>query len=355
MPAYELLKLNPDAILTGVISSSGLVAPFSSEGADVTILSPSESFTSQAQPLTAGSLVNVMAMLPGITPRELKQILVATALHSANTPKSNGVGVLNSYRMVKVADRLQHGWPNNRATLATKELFDFRQEAAEILASGESVRTAYLLDDRNPKIQSAFLKSLLETNQQEAHRFFDGLVRKKSLSDIRTWFSANPKSGLLLRRLIDFKDWKTVETVFTDERYWSESSWPPNLDSIMQAAVWKFDRRAEIHALLWKLISNGPSKVSLKALRMGVTLRGLNNAAFFEKAIQDQALRSEVIGDYVNGEVEDSPEIRKLLTGFDEQTQETVCREIRSAVDHYSRYDKSLPKQMKSRFPGCFK
>ena len=116
-----------DAIIVGSLSTEGVVSYFSSEGEEVHILSPSDNYitsvdnngkyaqfggTSGAAPLVTGSLAG-FEWLSGYHPtaKEAKLLLERTAVPTIHSefeePQKNGRGMLNAYKLGRVAKRLK--------------------------------------------------------------------------------------------------------------------------------------------------------------------------------------------------------------------------------------------------------
>jgi hypothetical protein len=91
--------------------------------------------TAAAVGLVTGALANVAALLPGLTPAEARALIRQTAQAFPNSREKlqrNGAGLLNAYKMGRVADRLvKRGWPANRREIfdSASSLFDFASEA----------------------------------------------------------------------------------------------------------------------------------------------------------------------------------------------------------------------------------
>ena len=126
-----------DLILTGAFSHHGFVSDYSSQGNEVHILAPSSpslksnnltsakpfgggitgfTGTSGAAPLVTGSLAGFELMSDyHPSPSESKELLERTALptvHSHESPRKNGAGLLNSYKLGMVGKRLKEKCQN---------------------------------------------------------------------------------------------------------------------------------------------------------------------------------------------------------------------------------------------------
>ena len=125
-------SLDFNAILVGSLSPFGLVSEFSQEGEEVHILAPSDNYitsadskgaysqfggTSGAAPLVTGALAG-FEWISGYHPtaEEVKILLEKTAistLHSHERPRLNGAGVLNAYKISRLAVRLSEMCQSN--------------------------------------------------------------------------------------------------------------------------------------------------------------------------------------------------------------------------------------------------
>ena len=113
------------AIIVGSFSPYGFVSDFSQEGEELHILAPSDYFltvdsgnhinrfdgTSGAAPLVTGALAG-FEWIAGYHPtgEEAKILLEKTAiptLHSHESPRQNGAGLLNAYKLARLAVRLK--------------------------------------------------------------------------------------------------------------------------------------------------------------------------------------------------------------------------------------------------------
>ncbi len=129
------------AIIVGSLSPNGVVSNHSSDGEEVHILAPADAFittadaqgnyrrfggTSGAAPLVTGSLAG-FEWLSGYHPtaKESKILLEKTALPTLESlvkPRRNGVGLLNSYKLGMVAQRLKQKCQNKKPSCFKKEI-----------------------------------------------------------------------------------------------------------------------------------------------------------------------------------------------------------------------------------------
>ena len=135
-------------ILVGNMAENGLIDETSSESEAVTIVAPGSitiqswnaqgpaSFggTSAAAAVVSGALSNALSIRPGLTSDQLKEILVKTAVKipsSLEKVKKNGAGMVNAYKIARVAERLANLPPTSdvNSQLKDPKLFDFESEA----------------------------------------------------------------------------------------------------------------------------------------------------------------------------------------------------------------------------------
>ena len=126
-PIESKFSKNFDSIIVGSLSPHGVVSEYSQEGEEVHILAPSDYYitsadndgkyekfsgTSGAAPLVTGSLAG-FEWLSGYHPtaKEAKLLLEKTAIPTIHSvfedPKKNGKGMLNAYKLGRVAQRLK--------------------------------------------------------------------------------------------------------------------------------------------------------------------------------------------------------------------------------------------------------
>lgn len=233
------------SIIVGSLSPSGFVSSFSSEGSEVTILAPADRYipssnkgkyenfggTSAAQPLVAGAISNVTSILPDITPDEVKELLVKTAIPTINMfdkPLQNGKGTLNAFKLAKVAFRLKSNWPKNRNDIFNNStLYNFDEETGvienSILKLNHSnnecnkklylkmLRHSFLLNPQNTKIIKLLSDQLKKTAHPDDALFYDTLLegdndqRLKYLYDSKKHFGPII-SGSAFRRAVNRKN-----------------------------------------------------------------------------------------------------------------------------------------------------
>lgn len=201
------LEMKGEAIVVASTAPDGSISRYSSPAQGIAIAAPSEHFllskstpktkwyqkdkleetafggTSGATPLVTGALSNVISLLPGITPGELKFMLRNTATitsafdTSVSTLEMNGTGVINALRLVRAAARVQKDWPKNRKLIFEDGTYDFSEAAKKLKDQAlklllqkdcgsyekafKNLRRAFLLnpsDEDTRRVLSAFYK-----------------------------------------------------------------------------------------------------------------------------------------------------------------------------------------------------
>jgi len=234
-PLEPALKNFP-GILVGNLSPVGVTERGSRSGPEVTIVAPSSTFllskfnddpskqseggsnirpfggTSGAAPLVTGALANGISIIGDMTLAEAKRILCGSAIPILSTSESSvdGCGMVNAYKLVRVAKRLKDlGWPANRdSLLKNPQSFDFSAEAHSLLAKAkkqfqsrkcedrklafEMLRQSYLLD---PRPESAeLLAKVLESQGLDLNAAFyrmQGPKRSEVLMSLLTSAKSN--------------------------------------------------------------------------------------------------------------------------------------------------------------------
>ena len=164
-----------DLILVGNLNSYGIVDGDSDESENVVITGPAGGRqmtenakglyprfggTSGATPLVTGAIANVKAILSDLSFDEVKVLLQKTAIPTSNIyqqPLKNGAGMLNAFKLVRVALRLKElGWPEFRSELlAADSSFDFREDATNLRREARS-----LIESENCNDQQRALEML---------------------------------------------------------------------------------------------------------------------------------------------------------------------------------------------------
>lgn len=357
-PAHPLTNINPDTIVTGAICDRALVCSFSAEGSDVTILSTTHAFTSQAQPIVAGSLINVMSMLPGITPKELKRLLKNSALPAINTEsvsndfsESNGKGVLNAYKMARVAQRLQNGWPKNRDKLNGVDAYNFESEVEKILSKvGDKsvcdqndlneLRAAFFLNPSDSKAQQLILSALKGSSLNREYHFVKGLTSSiplQALRDLNQQKLGPQAQADIIRRYVQLRSWSDVERFINREDQWLGTSWPSQLEGPMQDAISKFGKKEDVESLIERKIKSGNERQVNNAMVIGARLQGLDNTKYYRLCLRSNSSVAFFCASdyYYSG----SKEIQQVLAESKAEEKRKICELISSHLINESYVD----------------
>ena len=96
--------------------------------------------TSGAAPQVVAALADVLSILHTLNRDEAATLLRRTAVVSSY---GDGVGTLNRYKLVRVAQRLlERGWPTSKVALHDDSVYDFSDEAQALLAASFSAVTS---------------------------------------------------------------------------------------------------------------------------------------------------------------------------------------------------------------------
>jgi hypothetical protein len=165
-------------IKVGNLSYWGGMDATSTEFKDVTISAPGINYstahgktepfggTSGAVPLVSGCISNALSLIPDLTSKEVRILLLKTAIPTLNFEdeiKLNGAGTLNCYKLIAVVLRLRESWPESRDQISKDSLiYDFSRKIEEYLnqthedlsscdqeCKFKALRKAFLLDPHN--------------------------------------------------------------------------------------------------------------------------------------------------------------------------------------------------------------
>ena len=200
------------AILVGATELNGKLAEYSQVSAHLTVLAPAGSSssvqsvlpskpsstftgTSFAAPLVAGAIANVVEVLGAQTSESKLQIgEVKKLLHMTSIPvtgshcAANNAGVINAYKLYRVAQRLKQKWPLNRGIVNSESLYDFSEEAEKLRerAAGlelrndcgakkqivADLRKAFALMPENKMVREKLSAILLKAGYREQALFY---------------------------------------------------------------------------------------------------------------------------------------------------------------------------------------
>lgn len=156
--------------------------------------------TSAAAPLVTAALSDAMGILGPLTLSESKSLLKRTAIPTlANEllPNSNGAGMLNSYKMFRVALRMkQAGFPNNRqSTFNNQNFYDFSKEAGALLEAGKKQIKAGDCKNFRKGFES-LRKSFLLNPTDEVRDLLAEIYKSLNLVDLSYFYRIKKKEEL---------------------------------------------------------------------------------------------------------------------------------------------------------------
>ena len=193
-PVDNMIRdLGDKMIVVGSADPGGFPSHFSQTSTKVTVLAPSDNYlqsitnhskltryggTSGATPMVSAVLADVKSILPDLNRDEAVYMLKKTATRTSINSVSdvNGAGVLNHYKMLRVAERLHlAGFADNRGLLYDDMFYDFADEANKLQRDAQQLlktskdadsyskafkqlRVSFFLDGNNMKTRKALAK-----------------------------------------------------------------------------------------------------------------------------------------------------------------------------------------------------
>ncbi|MNK01261.1 hypothetical protein D3C87_190580 [compost metagenome] len=152
--------------------------------------------TSAAAAMTAGAIANVISILGPLTPEQAHEILKRTAIPLASSPngenRGHGYGLLNAYKLVRVAARVQTHMEQELhsksakdrqklllATLRNSHTYDFDEEARRTLEEAKAVffekSSKNPLDPRTARAFNLARVSFFLNPNQESKEFLNNM------------------------------------------------------------------------------------------------------------------------------------------------------------------------------------
>lgn len=211
IPDY-IQALGDKMIVVGSADAGGFPSKFSQTSEKVVVLAPSDSFlqsvdtkgrllkfggTSGAAPMVSAVLADVKSILPDLNRDEVAYMLQKTATRTSINGVSNvnGAGVINHYKMLRVAKRLHEGgFAQNRALLYNDMVYDFtieainlHRDAQQLLRAGKDaddyaqafkqLRLAFFLDSDNLETRKALAKIYRRAGHYATAELYDEPVK----------------------------------------------------------------------------------------------------------------------------------------------------------------------------------
>ena len=209
----------PRMIMVGSTDPDGFISTFSIPNDCVVVTSPSgmcvvsynghkaEWFggTSGAAPLVSGVLADVKSILPELTREAAITLLQSTAIKTAMNEVSelNGAGVVNHYKILRVALRLaSDGYDGERMPDELYDYMDFSNEVADLLRSPANeddffkLRKALFLAPENEEVRIQLAERYRELQLYQQALFYDSPSRTSRNKMIQEKFTDRMIGGL---------------------------------------------------------------------------------------------------------------------------------------------------------------
>ena len=203
-----------DMIVVGSADPSGFVSNFSQADKHVTILAGSDYFiysygengnlgkfggTSGAAPQVTGALADLHSILGKMTRSEAAYILQKTAIKTSINMVSelNGAGMLNYYKLLRVAQNLvANGWPQNRKVLFAEEMYDFTAEATHLALRAEELLISSTNDEAYARSFKMLRKSFFLDSENMGTRSKLARLYREAGYEVQALFYDNPTISL---------------------------------------------------------------------------------------------------------------------------------------------------------------
>ena len=202
-------------ITVGSCAPTGYFSYFSRAGEQLTIAAPSDDDilsiaagtgeltafggTSGAAPLVSGALADVISIIPALTLAEAVHMLQKTAVQTSVNALQEGRGVLNYYKLLRVAARVRQaakGDPQKmRELLFDDTMYDFSDEAHRLrdTASAEPeqaffyLRAAFFLHSRDLETRHLLAEMYRHAGYEAEALFYDDPAVSQQQAQVQTF------------------------------------------------------------------------------------------------------------------------------------------------------------------------
>ena len=206
-------KLN--VITVGSCAPTGYFSPFSRAGEHLTISAPSDDYilsiaagtgkltsfsgTSGAAPLVSGALADVISIIPDLTRDEATHMLQKTAIATSINALQEGSGVLNYYKLLRVAAKIQQTAAGDRHKIRKliydDTMYDFSSAASQLqdtaLAEPEqaffNLRAAFFLDSSNLETRHLLAAMYRHAGYEAEALFYDDPAVSQQQQRVQTF------------------------------------------------------------------------------------------------------------------------------------------------------------------------
>ena len=200
-PMYGGLE-KTSLITVGSCAPTGYFSHFSRAGQHLTISAPSDDYilsiaagtgelrvfggTSGAAPLVSGALADVISIIPDLMPDEATHMLQRTAIPTSINTLQEGRGVLNYYKLLRVAAKIHHTATGDtqkiRQLIYDDAMYDFSDETrqlqdSELAADTEqaffNLRAAFFLDPNDTETRRLLAEMYRQAGYEAEALFYD--------------------------------------------------------------------------------------------------------------------------------------------------------------------------------------
>lgn len=226
------------SVIVGQLSPLGGMSADSSAHRNVKIAAPGRVYsyrngethifggTSGAQPVVTGCFLNVVSLLPDITPDEADAIIQKSAIPTLNSQEknsNNGQGTVNCFKLAKVASRLKSDWPQNRKKITDDPLlYNFKSDSGNFIEAANKfsdtrnpcdiskklklLRKAFLLDPNNKKTLEKLIKIYRDLGYSGNAVLYESMLGFSSvrLKEIYNEFKGTEFEADAVRLIADF-------------------------------------------------------------------------------------------------------------------------------------------------------
>ena len=202
-------------ITVGSCAPTGYFSYFSRAGKQLTIAAPSDDDilsiaagtgeftafggTSGAAPLVSGALADVISIIPNLTLDEAIHMLQKTAVQTSINALQEGRGVLNYYKLLRVAARVRQaaaGDPQKMHELLFDDtMYDFSGEAHRLRSTASAepeqaffyLRTAFLLHSRDLETRRLLAEMYRHAGHEAEALFYDDPAVSQQQPQVQTF------------------------------------------------------------------------------------------------------------------------------------------------------------------------
>ncbi len=202
-------------ITVGSCAPTGYFSHFSRAGKQLTISAPSDDYilsiaagtgelkpfrgTSGAAPLVSGALADVISIIPSLTFDEATHMLQKTAIATSINTLQEGSGVLNYYKLLRVAAKIQQTAAGDRQKIRKliydDTMYDFSTEAHQLKNTAQAepeqaffnLREAFFLDSSDMETRHLLAEMYRQAGYEAEALFYDDPVVSQQQKLVQTF------------------------------------------------------------------------------------------------------------------------------------------------------------------------